>query len=255
MTTVTRTALTDIAIRAGALALGHFRQVMPERKPDHTLVTAADREIETTLVNALAPLWPRAGLIGEEGTRTPSQDGNHLVIDPLDGTAAFVSGLPTWGVCFGVLQGGVPTAGVVHLPVTQETYVALDGQATLNGRPLRALGSAPPAPGEEFALAHAKSHLRHTLRYPGKVRSLGSTAYHLALVANGVAEAALVGRVKVWDLVGPLAILHAVGGALWNFDRTPVDLDRLLDGSANPSFSVAAAHDRLPDLLPLLGAP
>lgn len=236
----------------------HFRTVTPERKPDRTLVTAADREVEALLVSALTPLFPAAGILGEEGSRVPSRDGTYLVIDPIDGTAAFVAGLPTWCICFGLLRGVDPILGVVHLPLTGETFVALDGVAWLGDRalpPLNATNAMRTEDGDAFVLAHAKSHLRHQLQYPGKVRSLGSTAYHLVLVARGVAEAALLGRVYLWDLVGPLAVLRAVGGDACTFDGAPVALDRLIDGSRTPDFVVAAARARLPELLPLLGAP
>ena len=247
--------LADIAGQAGALALAHFRVVTPERKHDRTLVTAADREVEAFLVSALRPVFPGAGMVGEEGTRTASTDGTHLVIDPIDGTAAFVAGLPTWCVCFGLLRGGDPVVGVVHMPVTGETSIAIDGQAWVGDNALPALRADAVPPGDAFVLAHAKSHVRHHLRYPGKVRSLGSTAYHIALVAQGVAEAALLGRVYVWDLVGPLALLRAVGGDAVTLGGAALDLAGMLDGSRSPDFAVAAARARLPELLPLLGAP
>ena len=255
MTTHLREQLLDIAGQAGAKALAHFRTVTPERKRDRTLVTAADREIEAFLVERLGPLFPAAGLVGEEGSREPSRDGTYWVIDPLDGTAAFVAGLPTWCICFGLLRDGEPTLGVVHLPITQETFIAIDGQAWLGTQALPRLSREPATIGDTFVLSHAKSHLRHQLRYPGKVRSLGSTAYHIVLVAQGVAEAALVGRVYLWDLVGPLAILRAVGGDALTLGGAALDLAGMLDGSPCADFAVAAARERLPELLPLLGAP
>jgi myo-inositol-1(or 4)-monophosphatase len=249
----TREQLTAIAAEAGVRALAHFRVVTPERKHDRTLVTAADREVEAFLVDALTPLFPGAGVIGEEGARTNSTDGSHLLIDPIDGTAAFVAGLPTWCVCFGLLRGGAPTIGVVHMPVTGDTCIALDGRAWIDDTPLPTLSAVTLPPGDAFALAHAKAHVRHQLRYSGKVRSLGSTAYHLALVAQGVAEAALVGRVYLWDLVGPLALVRAVGGDALTLDGSALDLTAMLDGSRSPDFTLAAAADRLPELLPLFG--
>src|SRR5262249_46841922 len=72
--------------------------------------------------------------------------------------------------------------------------------------------AAARAAGDRLLLAPARAHARHHLSYPGKVRSLGSTAYHVALVARGMAEAALVAQPRVWDLAAPGAVLEAVGG-------------------------------------------
>jgi myo-inositol-1(or 4)-monophosphatase len=247
-----RATLEELAIQAGAIALRHFRRVAPERKADRTLVTAADREVEAFLVEQLDVLWPEAGIIGEEGAAREGTGPYRIAIDPVDGTSAFVAGLPTWCVCIGVLRDGDPVAGVVHLPASAETYSAVDGQAWWNGCALPRLGSNG-GQGDSFILVHAKAHRRHTIRYEGKMRSLGSSAYHIALVARGVAEAALVGRAHLWDLAAPGAVLAAVGGRLGFLDGGPVDLSELFDGRRTRDYVVAAAADGLDALVPLLG--
>src|SRR5207247_889618 len=72
--------------------------------------------------------------------------------------------------------------------------------------------------GDPSIVAHAKAHLRHRIRYPGKVRSLGSSAYHAALVARGVAEVAILGHVHLWDVAAIGAVLQAVGGCFVYLD-------------------------------------
>jgi len=233
----TRSDLEEIARRAGAIALAHFRHVAAERKADRSLVTRADREVEAYLVGALGPLLPEATIIGEEGTARAGRGGECIVIDPIDGTAGFVAGLPTWCICVGILHEAAPVAGVVHLPCAAETYTALEGSAWMNGIPLSPLGSQ--LDGDRFVVTHAKVHLRHSITYPGKVRSLGSTAYHVALVARGVAEAALVGRAHLWDLAAPGALLAAVGGRYEYLSGAPVDLSTLTDGQRAPEDVVA----------------
>ena len=232
-----RRELEDIARSAGAIALGHFRHVAAERKADRSLVTRADRDVEDYLVGTLAPLLPEAAIIGEEGTARPGRGAERIVIDPIDGTAGFVAGLPTWCICVGILRGAEPVAGVVHLPCADETYIAIEGSAWMNGTPLPPLGG--DLEGDRFLVTHAKAHRRHAITYPGKVRSLGSTAYHVVLVTRGVAEAALVGRAHVWDLVAPGAILVAVGGRYEYLSGAPVDLAMLLDGERAPENVVA----------------
>lgn len=246
-----RPELEAIARRAGQVALGHFRRVAPERKADRTLVTAADREVEAALVDALGALLPDAGIIGEEGAAREGRGPLRIVLDPIDGTASFVAGLPTWCICMGILEHARPIAGVVYLPAFDEMYAAVEGAAYLNGVALPALGG-PEGPGDSFIVTHARAHIRHDLRYPGKVRSLGSTAYHVALVARGAAAAAVLGHVHVWDLAGPGAILAAVGGTYEYLEGRTVDLDELSDGRRAPDHVLAGAPAALRALRPVL---
>jgi myo-inositol-1(or 4)-monophosphatase len=238
-----RQELEAIVGRAGALALDHFRRAAVERKADQTLVTAADRAVEAFLVEELGRLLPGAGILGEEGA---ARTGGPLtiVIDPIDGTASFVAGLPTWCVCVGIMRGSRPVAGVVHVPCTGETYGAVDGTAWWCGAPLPPLRAAAAAP-ERFIVTHSKAHLRHRIAYPGKVRSFGSAAYHVVLVARGAAEAALVGRPFLWDLAAPGAVLEAVGGCYEYLGGTAVDLAALTDGRRGRDYVIAGAPEAI----------
>jgi myo-inositol-1(or 4)-monophosphatase len=248
-----REELEALARGAGELALRRFRTVAAERKHDRTLVTEADREVERFLAGELGARWPDVGLLGEEGTSRAGGASARFVIDPIDGTAGFVAGLPTWAVCVGVVDADRPVAGVVHLPAIGETYSATAGTAWWNGRRLAALAEAPPA-GDRFVVAHAKAHVRHVLRYPGKVRSLGSTAYHVVLVARGAAEAALLGHTHLWDLAAPGAVLAAVGGHYEHLSGGVVEFAPLADGRRAPDYILAGAPAAIARLRPLLAA-
>jgi myo-inositol-1(or 4)-monophosphatase len=247
-----RAELEAIAVRAGEIALSRFRSVAAERKSDRTLVTAADREVEAFLVRALGELLPDAGILGEEGASRPARGPHRIVLDPIDGTAAFVAGLPSWCICIGIQEGDAPVAGVVHVPCIAETYSASAGAAWWNGKPLAALGTA--APGDRFIVTHARAHARHHLTYPGKVRSFGSTAYHVALVARGAAEGALLGHAHLWDLVAPGAVLAAVGGRYEYLGGRPVDYAALADGRRAPDYLIAGAPAAVAALRPHVGA-
>jgi len=234
-----RAALEAVATCAGAVALAHFRAVAPERKPDASLVTAADRAVEALLDRELAARWPDVGLLGEEGAARAGRGGLRFVVDPIDGTSAFVAGLPTWCVSIGLLDGARPVAGVVHLPVAGEHYTAVGGRAWWNGRPLPRLEDAGTA-GDPFLVADSSVHLGLRVDWPGKIRSLGSAAYHAVLVARGAAQAALLGRVRVWDVAAAAALLDAVGGLLaWLDDGAPVDLEALARGGRPRDLVVA----------------
>ncbi len=240
----TRAELEAIATDAGQVALGHFRAVRAERKADRTLVTAADRAVEGWLAATLTAAFPDVGLLGEEGALRDGGGPYRFVIDPIDGTSAFVAGLPTWCVCIGLMRGDEPVAGVVHLPCSPETYAAVDGGAWWSGLPLPRLG-AEPTGGDPFVLVDAGAHRRLQLRYRGKIRSLGSTAYHMLLVARGVAEGALLGPAHLWDLAASGAVLAAVGGVMEYLSGATVDLRALGDGRRAPEHILVAAPDRI----------
>jgi len=246
-----RAALEALAVRAGTVALASFRNVAAERKPDRTLVTRADREVERLLVGELETMFPAMGIVSEEGAARPAGGPYRAVLDPIDGTSAFVAGLPTWCICIGILREAEPVAGVVHLPTFADTYSADVDGAWWNGRRLPPLADTN-TPGDPFVVVDAKMHRRHRLQYAGKVRSLGSTAYHLALVARGVADAAVVGQAHLWDLAAPTALLAAVGGRLEYLSGAVVDLAALLDGQRTREQVIAGTPDRLAALRAVL---
>jgi myo-inositol-1(or 4)-monophosphatase len=236
--------LEGLARRAGDMALRYFRKVEAEHKADRSVVTRADREVEAFLAAELGARLPEAAIIGEEGASRPGRGPYRIVIDPIDGTSAFVAGLPTWCVCIGILRGGEPVAGVSWVPCTQDMYSAAEGVAWWNGRRLTPLGPVRGAE-ERFLAADSEIHRRRRLVYRGKVRSFGSAAYHVALVARGAAEAAVLGRPRVWDLAGPGAVLAAVGGRYEFLDGGVLELDGLLDGSRAPRDVMAGSPPTL----------
>lgn len=239
-------------MRAGEIALAGFRKVVAERKADRTIVTAADRAVEAYIVKALRARAAGLGIQGEEGATYAGRSAWRAVIDPIDGTAAFVAGLPTWCICIGLLHHDRIAAGVVRVPSTGETFSAVGRRAWWNGTRLRPLGASEP-PGDRFILADAKVHRRGGLAYPFKVRAMGSTAYHVVLVARGAAEGALLGQAHVWDLAAPGAILYAVGGRYEYLRGGAVDLAALADGKRAPDRIIAATPSRIAALRPLLG--
>jgi myo-inositol-1(or 4)-monophosphatase len=242
-----RTQLEPIARRAGDIALGHFRRVAVERKADRTVVTRADREVEAFLETELARACPDAGVLGEEGAARPSSGAYRFVLDPIDGTSSFVAGLPTWCVSIGLLRDDVPVAGVVHVPCSGEMYSADATGAWWNGERLPALTDAP-GQGDPFMLAHSAVHRRYEVSWPGKLRSLGSTAYHAVLVARGVARAALLGNAHLWDLAGAAALLAVVGGRLEYLAGGEVLLATLTDGRRAPAPILAGTSAAIQEL-------
>lgn len=240
-------------IEAGELARSFFRNVTAERKADQTLVTAADRAVEEFLTPRVSALFPDARILGEEFGATGTSDAEYtLTLDPIDGTAAFISGLPTWCITIGLVRRGVAVGGVTYLPMTGETYLADEAVAEWNGRSLLR-APAPAGEGDLFMLTHSDYHRGEARRFPGKIRSLGSTAYHMALVARGAAVAAILGRPRLWDIAAGAAMLRAIGGDLRYRSGAVVELATFLAGERAPDQLVAAAPGMIDEILKLVG--
>jgi len=156
------------------------------------------------------------------------------VVDPVDGTAAFLGQLDTFAVCIGQLRRGQPYAGVVRLPALDQTFLAVVGEGAWWRTP-RGTVALDGASWERHSaqvrcfLAPSNAHRDYRIRYPGKVRSFGSTAYHFLLVARGVGVGA-VSRSHIWDYAAAAAVLLQSGGVMRYLDGTAVDWVALLDG-------------------------
>lgn len=235
---------------AGRLALEQYRQVQAvQLKPDGTPATAVDHAIEAFLLQRIADRYPTHRVLTEESGAHGGDNEITWVIDPLDGTRAFASGLPIWGISVGVLQHGEPLAGVFYLPALNELYRGDRGSAFFNERPLASRPSTDLDDPLAFLLVPSNSHLTHDIAFP-RVRSLGSTAAHLAYVARGVAVGALTRRIKIWDLAGVLPMLRRAGIELRYLSGASMHIDKLLDGQPTPEPLLAAA----PPMMALLRA-
>lgn len=219
----------------GTIALQHYRSADARRKPDRSFVTAADEEIERVLRGYLMAAYPDHGIVGEEG-RNLNPDAEYVwALDPIDGTGAFVNGLPIWGISIGLLRRGEPVLGCFYMPVLDEMYsAALDGPAEFNDEPIEVLHENL-LDSEAYMCVPSNAHRRYTIDYPGKTRSFGSMAAYVIYTARGSAVGALIGTPKVWDIAAALAILRRAGGDAWLLrSGEPLDLRPMLTGKAAP---------------------
>ncbi len=215
--------MVEIADRAGEIALKHFGRTHVSYKPDHSVLTEADPEVQSFLQNELSALLPEAAFIGEEGQKESESLKKAIaseyvwIVDPIDGTGVFSDGLETFCVCVGLFRHGKPYAGVVNLPALHATYKGQIGEgAFYNDIPIRA------ATDEEILqrsaiYAPSKSHLAYKFHFNGKIRSLGSTALHYLLVAKGAGIAG-VSAAHIWDYAAIAPILQEAGGQLKHLD-------------------------------------
>jgi len=214
-------------VRAGELSLSHFRKVTPQRKSDGSPVTIADRECEDLLVTGLTSAFPDTGIRAEEGTEISGSAGTWYV-DPIDGTGPFIEGLAHWGPTVCLVRDGAIQVGAFFVPRLGELWYAERGHGawlTTRGGATQLRPKLVDAirPGHVL-LAPSVVHRGLPVDWPGKVRALGCTAAHLALVASGGAQATLVPRWAPWDIGCGVLLVREAGGVVHDLAGEPVTL-------------------------------
>lgn len=223
--------LAEIAKRAGKMAKDVQRGVARELKRDGSIVTRADREVETYLRDALPKLIPGTNVAGEEFGYAEAGPNGLWIVDPVDGTTNFSFGTPMWAVSIGLLRDNVPTLAAVYAPSIDELYVAERGHgAFLNGRRLPALQPGPIRPEEivvynENVIKHVGIH-----RLPGKMRCAGTAVIDSAWVAAGRNRAFIGFNERLHDLAATLVLNHEVGALVSMLDGAPLEIEPLLTG-------------------------
>lgn len=230
--------------QAADLALQSFGRVEGRMKHDRSVVTEVDLQVEQLLVEGLQRRFPGEAIVGEETGQQGRLDGPVWSIDPIDGTAAYLSRLPHWGVSLGFLMDGEPVCGIVDMPAVGEIYCAAKGSGawmeTARWGRERLEVDARPLSGESLLCVPSNVHRRYEVEFPGKLRCLGSTVAHVLLVARGDAVGS-VGRVSLWDLAGCASILQEAGGRMGTLDGRPVRLTDLVPENGPPPPVLAAA--------------
>jgi len=218
-----RTALAhglEAAVReAGALARKAFgKPVKTWLKDKGSPVSDVDIAVNVLLRQRLTAIAPDAGWLSEETEDDPVRLAAPQVwiVDPIDGTRAFIAGIPEWTVSVALVEAGRPVVAALYAPVTDEFFFAVAGAGTTrNGAPVAA------SPGTAIAgarIAGPKVYLDRLAEIaPGVVAAprVHSLALRLARVADGTLDAAIAGRNSHdWDLAAADLLVHEAGGAL-----------------------------------------
>lgn len=185
------------------------------------VVTAADHAAEELVAGALKRLRPDDGVVGEEGAEAASASGRTWVIDPVDGTYNFLSGLGTWCSAIALRDREGIVLGAVHQPAVGEAWLGgRDLPTTLNGQPLGGLGDLPLSEVAIATYLHPAVLDEDDLREPwlaaisgaATVRMFGSGSCDLAAVAAGRIGVWAQQSVPEWDWLPGAALVTAAGG-------------------------------------------
>jgi len=252
--------LLGAALRAGAAIMHHRRSgVSVETKADHSPVTAADRDAEEIILEALARCAPGVPVVAEEamsGGDNPALADAFFLVDPLDGTREFVAGGTDFTVNIGLIVEGIPRFGLIYAPALDQLYVTLgDSEAAElrippDARPAGLAAVAPqpirtrePDPGRLVAVASRSHRTPENERFVAdpriaSCRSIGSSL-KFCLVARGEADIyPRFGATSEWDTAAGHAIVRAAGGAVTTIGGDALKYGKTGSGYINPSFVV-----------------
>lgn len=244
-------AINEMGDIARAITLKYFRQPLPiNEKDDRSPVTAADQEIEQALRHYISKNFPGHGVIGEEYGADNADADCVWVIDPIDGTRAFMTGKPLFGTIIGLMQGGKPHIGLLDQGFTNERWIGVtDKWATHNGKAIhvsspRALNEArmfigsPNMFGGKNFEAYVK--LCHTARWP----QYGCDCYAYGLLAMGWADLVMEQCLKLHDVIGLSPIVTGAGGYMgnWHGDLISADFDGAAVAASSRELAMEAAR-------------
>ena len=209
---------------AGAVIRPYFRAGLPaDLKTDDSPVTVADRRAESAMRAVLSARFPDHGILGEEAGLERPNAGLRWVLDPIDGTRAFITGRPMFGTLLALLADGVPVLGIIDQPVTGERWTGARGRPTLFHGPFGGHPRCRPCP----SLAEAELSCTGPLMFepadrPGwnalqaavRRTSFGGDCYAYGLLALGQIDVIAEATMKLWDWAALGPVIEGAGGRL-----------------------------------------
>jgi len=220
-----------LADAAGEVIRPYFRKPLAVRdKPDLSPVTAADRAAEEAMRRLIEARFPEHGILGEEFGREREDAELVWVLDPIDGTKSFISGVPLFGALIALTREGRPILGIIDQPISRERWVGAAGRpTTLNGAPIgcRACPSLAVATlftttpdmfkGEDAAAFARVSAAVKLVRF-------GADCYAYGLLAAGFVDLVLEASLKPYDFCAMVPVVEGAGGIATDWRGRSLDI-------------------------------
>jgi histidinol phosphatase-like enzyme (inositol monophosphatase family) len=191
-----------------------------EPKPgraDYDPVTAADREAERVIRGLIGQAFPDHGIAGEELGETAGAGRYVWSIDPIDGTRAFICGLPSWTTLIALLDEGEPVLGLIDVPALDERYLGFAGAPGLRASACRRLGEARLSTTDPYLFAGAEADGFARLRRAARVTRYGLDAYAYARLAAGSIDLVAESGLQPHDYHALIPVVRAAGGVIGNW--------------------------------------
>lgn len=241
-----------MAAAAAAETLPRFRAqgaVANKEATSFDPVTEADREAERVLRALISAEYPGHGILGEEHGSENISSRHVWVIDPIDGTRAFISGLPVWGTLVGLTEDGDAVAGMMSQPFTGELFYANASGSHYEGPG----GPRKLATRKTTSLAEATLFTTTPHLFKGEARKrydqfeqqvrlarYGTDCYAFAMVASGSVDIVADPGLKPYDIVALIPIIEKAGGVVTTFDGGPAEKGGDVLAAATPELHAAA---------------
>jgi inositol-phosphate phosphatase/L-galactose 1-phosphate phosphatase/histidinol-phosphatase len=214
-----------LADAAGPILRRYFRSpIGVDDKPDMSPVTIADREAEDAMRALLGQAVPQHGIVGEEHGSERADAEWVWVLDPIDGTKSFITGMPVFGTLISLLHRGRPVLGIIDQPISGERWLGVEGQpSTHNGRPIHVRACD--------ALAKAYMYSTAPIMFPGalegrhrrladavKLFRWGGDCYAYGLLSLGLCDLVVEASLQLYDYCALVPVVRGAGGIItdWN---------------------------------------
>ncbi len=221
----------ELADAAGEVIRPYFRQpIRVDDKPDLSPVTVADRAAETAMRRLIASRFPDHGIIGEEFGRERDDAPFVWVLDPIDGTKSFISGVPLFGTLIALTQHGRPILGIIDQPISRERWIGAAGRpTTFDGNPVRCRPCASLSAATVFATSpdmfrgpDAAAFSR--VAAAAKLMRFGADCYAYGLLAHGLIDLVIESSLKPYDFCAMVPVVEGAGGIATDWQGAPLSL-------------------------------
>ena len=213
-------------------------------------VTEADRGAEKAIRDLLESRFPDHGIVGEEFGSVRGGARYQWIIDPIDGTRAFISGIPVWGTLIGLYDEGRPIAGVMDQPFTRERFVGLQGQASLSvgGERPAALKTSTVSSLADATLMTTSPHLLDTpedrtyfdVEKQVKLFRYGCDCYAYCLLAAGQVDIVIESGLNIYDIAALIPIIEGAGGLVTSWSGEDASKGGTILAAANSQLHAEA---------------
>lgn len=243
-----------LADAAAKVTLPHFRSGLSvdNKRGEFTFdpVTAADRDAEEVIRDLISKAYPAHGVLGEEHGRIEGSSELYWVIDPIDGTRSFISGVPLWGTLIALNDGTKPVVGMMDQPYTSERFIGRPGFSELVNRHGRTtlktstctslddalLGNTDPAMFRDDAKRAAFREISSRV----KLRRFGGDCYFYALLAAGTLDLVIESSLQPYDIQALIPIIENAGGIVTSWTGGDPQMGGDVVAAATPELHQAA---------------
>jgi histidinol phosphatase-like enzyme (inositol monophosphatase family) len=248
--------LDRLASAAADSIMPHFRKsASVETKSDTRFdpVTAADRGAEAAIRELINETYPAHGIVGEELGSERADAEFVWVIDPIDGTRSFITGLPVWGTLIGLMRNGKPILGMMAQPFTGERfagdgtrawYSGPDGERPIATRACAALSAASLFTTTPAMFSGADREAYDRVERAARLARYGCDCYAYCMVASGNADVVVEAGLQAYDIVALIPIVEGAGGRLTDWQGNSAATGGRVVASGDPRL-----HDRVVEVL------